>query len=340
MKLIVQIPCHNEEPTLATTVRDIPRKIPGINEVEVLVVDDGSTDRTVEVAHRSGVDHIVSLVGHKGLATAFRVGINASLARGADVIVNTDGDNQYHGADIAALVAPIVSRQAEIVIGTRPIDSINEFSYLKKKLQRVGSWLVRRISGTDVPDASSGFRAYSREAALRINIVSRFTYTLEDILQAGVRGMSIVHVPVRTNPKLRDSRLARSTLHYLFSSAVSMVRLYVMYRSMRVFSYVAGALLLAGLLLGVRFLVYMSRGGGAGHVQSLILAAVLVILGFQTFVTGLLGYLVGCNRLLMEEGLYHLRRQTFSGKSGPVRPRQPAGGAEPSVTEDNSEDAT
>jgi glycosyltransferase involved in cell wall biosynthesis len=334
MKLIVQIPCHNEESTLALTVRDIPRVIPGIDEIEVLVIDDGSTDRTVEVARQCGADHIVSLAGHKGLAAAFKAGINASLARGADVIVNTDGDNQYCGADMAVVVAPIVAGRAEIVIGSRPIDAIEEFSFVKKKLQGLGSWLVRRVSGTDVPDATSGFRAYSREAALRINIVSRFTYTLEDILQAGVRGMSIASVPVRTNPKLRDSRLARSTLHYLLSSAVSMARLYVMYRPMRLFSYVAGVLLLAGALLGVRFLIYLSRGGGAGHVQSLILAAVLVIVGFQTFVAGLLGYLVGCNRLLMEEGLYHLKRQTFSGEPGPFREGRARGRAEPSVTGD------
>jgi len=310
MKLIVQIPCYNEEETLPQTVRDVPRRVPGIDEVEILVVDDGSSDRTAEVARECGVDHVVSLVGNQGLAKAFRAGVEACLALRADVIVNTDGDNQYYGGDIATLVGPIVRGEAEMVIGTRSIDTIEHFSFLKKKLQHLGSWVVRTVSGTDVPDATSGFRAFSREAALRLNVVSRFTYTLETLIQAGVSGTSVAHVPIRTNPKLRESRLARSAWRYVLRSLATIVRIYAMYRSMRLFTFIAGVLVVLGVAVGARFVVYLFIGEGEGHVQSLILAAVLVMVGVQTFVAGLLSDLITSNRRLTEECLYHLRKHS------------------------------
>jgi len=317
MKLIVQIPCYNEEETLPVTVADIPREVPGVDEVEILIIDDGSTDRTVEVARECGVDHIVRLAGNKGLAIAFRAGMDACLQRGADIIVNTDGDNQYCGADIANLVQPIVRGEADMVIGERPIDTIEHFSFLKKKLQRLGSWVIRQVSGTDVPDATSGFRAFSREAAFRLNVVSRFSYTLESIIQAGSRGFSIASVPIRTNEKLRESRLFKNMWSYIANSTTTILRIYAMYKPLRVFSAIAGVLFAGGLLIGLRFLYYyFSADRGEGHIQSLILAAILIILGFQTFVTGLLSDIIASNRRLTEDQLYHLRKHTLEREEG------------------------
>jgi len=312
MKLIVQIPCYNEEETLPVTVADIARDVPGVDKVEVLIIDDGSTDRTVEVARECGVDHIVKLAGNKGLAIAFRAGMDACLQRGADIIVNTDGDNQYCGADVAKLVQPIVRGEADMVIGERPIDTIAHFSFLKKKLQRLGSWVIRQVSGTNVPDATSGFRAFSREAAFRLNVVSRYSYTLESIIQAGSRGFSIASVPIGTNAKLRESRLFKNMWSYIANSTTTILRIYAMYKPLRFFSAIASVLFTAGTLISVRFLYYyFSDDQGEGHIQSLILAAILIILGFQTFVTGLLSDIIASNRRLTEDQLYHLRKHTF-----------------------------
>jgi len=321
MKLIVQIPCYNEEETLPATLADIPREVPGFGEVEILVIDDGSTDRTAEVAREHGVHHVVRHVGNKGLAAAFRAGLDASLRLGADIIVNTDGDNQYFGGDIPRLVEPILRGTADMVIGCRDIDSVPDFSRAKKLLQKLGSWVVRRISGTRVADTTSGFRAYSREAALRINVVSRFSYTLETIIQAGKTGIAISCVPVRTNRKLRDSRLFKSNWSYIKRSVLTILRIYAMYRPLKVFARLGGVIFLAGALIGVRFLIYYAMGHGGGKIQSLILAAVLMIIGFQTLLIGLLSDLVASNRSLVEESLFRTRRLESH-----LCPREPDGG--------------
>ncbi|MFP4057411.1 MAG: glycosyltransferase family 2 protein [Candidatus Brocadiia bacterium] len=340
MKLIVQVPCYNEEETLPVTVGDVPRHIPGIDRVEVLVVDDGSTDRTVGVARQCGVDHIVRLAGNKGLATAFKVGLDEALKRGADVVVNTDGDNQYCGADIPALVQPILRGEADMVIGSRPIETIEHFSFVKKKLQRLGSWVIRQVSGTDVPDATSGFRAFSRDAAFRLNVVSRFSYTLETIIQAGSRGISIRSVPVRTNEKLRESRLFKSTWSYIVNSTATMVRIYAMYKPLRVFSYLALGLFALGGVIGVRFMYYFlfTASRGEGHVQSLILAAILIIIGFQTLVTGLLSDIISSSRRLIEEELYHVRLHTFGVLPGTCREAGSGAGGSQALSEEPAEE--
>ncbi|MCD6289164.1 MAG: glycosyltransferase family 2 protein [Anaerolineae bacterium] len=308
MKLIVQIPCLNEEATLPETVRDIPREIPGVDKVEILVVDDGSTDRTAEVARELGVDHIVRFPQNRGLAAAFAAGIDACLRLGADIIVNTDGDNQYAGGDIPRLIAPILAGEADIVIGDRQIDTIPHFSPMKKRLQKLGSWIVRRASDTAIPDTTSGFRAYSREAALRLNIVSDYTYTLESIIQAGKQHLALTHVPISTNPKLRESRLIRSLTLYLFRSAETIVRIYAMYEPLRVFVAAGTLLLLGGLTLSLRYLYFVFQGEGKGHVQSVILAAVFLIAGFQVLLIGLLADLIAINRRLNEEVLLRIKR--------------------------------
>ena len=311
MKLIVQIPCYNEEETLPETVRDIPRLIEGIDEVEILVIDDGSTDKTIEVAKSAGVDHIVKNTCNKGLARTFLVGLGASLRLGADIIVNTDGDNQYKGQDIPKLIAPILKGQADIVIGDRQTDKIPHFSPTKKKLQKFGSFVVRILSKTDVPDAVSGFRAFSREAAMQMNIVSAFSYTIETVIQAGKKDLAVANVPVGTNPKTRESRLFQSIPKFLEHSLTTMIRTYAMYKPLRLFFYIGCLCILGGLIPSIRFLFYYFTGQGGGHVQSLILAAILFIIGFQVFMIGLVADVISFNRKLIEETLLRVRRMEF-----------------------------
>jgi glycosyltransferase involved in cell wall biosynthesis len=306
-KLIIQIPCLNEADTLPATVADLPRVIPGIDQVEVLVIDDGSTDGTSEVAQAHGVDHIVRLTRRKGLAAAFMAGIDACLKHGADYIVNTDGDNQYSGRDIPLLVTPLLAKSADIVIGDRKIQDIEHMSAAKKRLQRIGSWVVRQVSNTKIPDTTSGFRAYTREAALRLSIVSEFSYTLESIILAGKKRIAITHVPVTTNPQARKSRLFGSTWVYLKASAATIVRIYAMYEPLKVFSAIGLAIFAAGFLISVRFLYYYLTGVGLGHLQSLILSAVLLIVGFQVGLIGLVADVISGNRKLIEDVLYRVK---------------------------------
>ena len=323
MKLIIQIPCYNEESTLPQTVRDLPRALPGVDVIEYLVVDDGSTDSTAEVARELGVHHVVRLKQNCGLASAFVVGLEAALQAGADVIVNTDADNQYQGADIGQLVRPILEEQADIVVGDRGVAALPHFSPLKRLLQRWGSWVVERAAGISIPDATSGFRAFTREAALRLTVLSDYTYTLETLIQAGARRMTVVYVPIRTNPQTRQSRLMSSIPSFLALSAVTIVRFYIMYRPMRVFTAIGGALITSGLVLGARFLYYFLAGPGTGKVQSLILAAILTIIGFQVCLIGLIADLVRLNRKMLEETLYRVRRMGLSREAG----KQGGGGA-------------
>lgn len=306
MKLIVQIPCYNEEQTLPLTVKDIPRQIDRVDQVEILIIDDGSTDRTVQIAKEIGVDHIVKNTRNKGLSRTFLSGLSASLRFGADIIVNTDGDNQYKGQDIPKLIAPILKGQADIVIGDRQTDKIPHFSASKKKLQKIGSWVVRRLSGTDVPDAVSGFRAFSREAAMQMNIVSPYSYTIETVIQAGKKYLAVTSVPIGTNPKTRESRLFKSIPKFLERSMTTMIRMYTMYQPLRVFFYIGCLCILGGLIPSVRFLVYHFMGEG-GHIQSLILAAILFIVGFQVLVVGLVADVISFNRRLIEETLLRVK---------------------------------
>jgi glycosyltransferase involved in cell wall biosynthesis len=307
VKLIVQIPCYNEEEYLATTLRDIPKEIPGIDEIEFLVIDDGSTDRTVEVARKAGVHHLVRFTNRKGLARGFMAGLDAALKAHADIIVNTDADNQYCGADIPKLIEPILGGEADMVIGDRNVQKIPHFSPLKRLLQRWGSWAVRRISGTNIPDCTSGFRAYNREAALRINIVSQFTYTLESIIQGGKKSIAIAHVPVRTNEQVRKSRLFATLWEYIKRSLSTIVRIYTMYEAFKVFIFCGTAILLVGAALAVRFLYFYFTAGGRGHMQSLIFAAICTIVGFQILLIGLVADLISSNRQLIEDALYRIR---------------------------------
>ena len=308
MKLIIQIPCFNEEETLGITYADLPRRIPGIDEIEYLIINDGSRDRTAEVARRLGFHHVVSFKQNKGLAKGFMAGLDACLRLGADIIVNTDADNQYCGADIAKLVHPILDGSADIVIGERPIDQTEHFSWKKKKFQHLGSWVVRLASGTSIPDAPSGFRAYSREAALRLNVTNEYTYTLETIIQAGYDRIAMTSVPIRTNGETRPSRLFSSMWRYMKRSASVIIRSFLMYKPLRFFSAVGGGILMLGVLLGIRYLVFLFRDSGTGHIQSLILAAILMIIGFQTIVMGLLSDIIAANRKLLEDVQYRVRR--------------------------------
>lgn len=307
-KLIVQIPCFNEEHTLAQTIADIPREVPGFDVVEVLVIDDGSSDRTVDVAREAGAEHVVQFTQNRGLAAAFAAGLEASVQRGASVIVHTDADNQYRGDCIPSLVAPIVAGQADIVVGVRPIAAHPEFSWVKKRLQRLGSFVVQRLSRTDVADVTSGFRAYNREAALRLTVLSDFTYTHETLIQAGRTGLAVAQVPIEVNLKTRPSRLFGSIPQYIARSLATIMRVYAVYQPLRLFSGVGTLLFTAGLFLGVRYLYLVALGQGKGHVQSVMLAGVLVILGFQAAMLGLLADLIGANRKLLQEALYRVRR--------------------------------
>ena len=308
MKLIVQIPCLNEEKTLPETVKDIPREIEGIDSIEILIIDDGSTDRTVDVARDLGVDHIVQNTVNKGLAMSFMNGLEACLRLGADIIVNTDGDNQYCGADIPKLVAPILCNQADIVVGDRQTDTIEHFSFLKKKFQKLGSWIVRRLSGTRVPDTVSGFRAFSREAAMQINVISSYSYTVETIIQAGNKRLAVTSVPVRTNPKTRESRLVKSIPRFMMLQMSTMVRMYAMFRPLRTFFMIGAVLIGAAMVPSSRFLYFYLMGKGGGHIQSLILATILFITGFQVLIVGLLGDVISSNRKLIEDVLLRLKK--------------------------------
>lgn len=301
MKLIIQIPCFNEAETLAIALADLPKEIPGVDTIEVLVIDDGSSDETVAVARANGVHHVVGFRANQGLARAFMLGIHAGLERGADIIVNTDADNQYYAPDIPKLIQPILDNRADLVIGARPIKDIQHFSPAKKVLQAFGSWVVRRVSGTDVADAPSGFRAISRDAALAMNVFSGYTYTLETIIQAGQRGLKVVSVPIRVNGELRPSRLVRSIPNYIKRSILTMFRIFVVYQPLKFFMMVGLVPFSLGLAIGARFLVFYFRGEGDGHIQSLILAAILLLIGVQTFLLAILADLLGVNRRLLEE---------------------------------------
>jgi glycosyltransferase involved in cell wall biosynthesis len=308
MKLIIQIPCFNEAEQLPRTLADLPREVPGFDVVEWLVIDDGSTDETVSVARAHGVDHLVRLTNNKGLATGFQAGIDTALKLGADVIVNTDADNQYYGPDIVKLVQPIVEGHADMVIGDREVGGIEHFSPLKKALQRLGSWVVRQASSTSVPDTTSGFRAYNREAAIQILVVSKFTYTLETIIQAGKLLVAVEHVPIRTNPKTRESRLFPSMGAYVRRNALSIFRIYAQYEPLRVFWSLALVIGLASLGVWIRFVVAYAEGNGKGHVQSLILGAVLFIAAVVLWALGVIGDLLAAQRVMTQKTFERIRR--------------------------------
>lgn len=309
MKLIIQIPCLNEAETLPQLLKGLPRKIEGVDEIEVLVVDDGSTDDTSEVARRCGADHVLRHISNRGLAAAFKTGLDACVARGADIIVNTDGDGQYASECIADLIKPIVNGEFEFVVGERPIEDIKEFSPIKKWLQRTGSKFVQQISGVAVPDATSGFRAMSRDVALSLNISSTFTYTLETLIQAGDKHISVGSVPIKTNPQSRPSRLFKNSAHYLWLSLWAILRITTWHAPLRLFWPIGTLMGLVGSLLGLRFLVFYWMGNGGGHVQSLLLGAVLLVVGFQVILTGLMADMVATNRRTLEEILYRSRRR-------------------------------
>ena len=323
MKLIIQIPCYNEAETLPETVADLPRSLPGIDCIEYLVVDDGSTDGTARVARELGVHHVVRFTGNRGLAQAFAAGLDACLVRQADIIVNTDADNQYVGADIARLVEPILAGRADMVVGDRQVASVPSFSPLKRSLQRLGSWVISRAAGAAIPDAASGFRALTREAALRTLVLSNYSYTLETLIQAGAQHMKVEYVPIRTNAPTRPSRLMHHLPDYLSNSATTIVRAYAFYRPLRVFVMAGALAIFAGLLLGLRFLYFYVIGQGDGHIQSLILTAVLLIIGFQTLLIGLVADLVGANRKIVEELLHRVRRLE-SARTQPDEERAPS----------------
>lgn len=313
MKLIIQIPCLNEAETLEIALNDLPKHIDGIDEIEYLIINDGSVDNTVEVAKNWGVHHIVSFKKNKGLAKGFMAGIDACLKNGADIIVNTDADNQYCGEDIEKLVRPILEGKADIVIGERPIDDTEHFSPLKKKLQHFGSYIVRKASKTDIPDAPSGFRAFSREAAMHINVMNNYTYTLETIVQAGRSSWAITSVPIRTNGELRKSRLFHSMGAYVKRSMITIIRAYMMYRPLTFFSVLGLIPFTGGFLIGVRFLIYWLKGSGSGHIQSLIFASTLMLLGFMTFIVGLQADVIANNRKILEDIQYRIRKSEYDG---------------------------
>ncbi len=311
MKLIIQIPCYNEEKILQTTLEDLPKKIQGIDTIETLIIDDGSTDRTVEIARKNSVNHILSFKHNKGLARAFAAGIEKSLDLGADIIVNTDADNQYRGEDIPKLVKPVLEGKADIVVGDRQTDKVKSFSFTKRLLQKIGSALVRRLSNAQVPDTVSGFRAYSKEAAMRINILTEFSYTVENLIQLGSDKFKIISIPINTNETLRKSRLHKGIAHFITNQLRTIIRSYAMYKALKVFTYIGLIFLLPGLLLGLRFLYFFisEPGKATGHIQSLILAAVLIIISFILFMLGIIADLISDNRKLIEKLILYHRKQ-------------------------------
>lgn len=316
-KLIIQIPCYNEEKSLPETLSDLPKDVPGISQIETLIIDDGSIDRTAEVAKELGINHLLKFTNHIGLAQAFSAGLDYSLKLGADIIVNTDADHQYPGKEIPHLIIPILQNEADIVIGVRKIEAIQHFPWLKKKLQELGSWVVRHVSQTNVPDVTSGFRAYSREAALKLNIISDYTYTLETIIQAGKKHLKITTIPIEINPPLRPSRLIKNIRSYLQKSIATILRIYAMFNPMKVFMLIGGSIFSLGFLLGLRFLYFYFHSSGRGHIQSLILAAILLIIGFLIMMIGLLADLISANRRLLEDSLYRLKKLELETKKKP-----------------------
>jgi len=314
VKLIIQIPCLNEEETLPVTLNDLPRKIAGIDVIETLVIDDGSIDKTVEVAKEHKVDHVLQLTNNKGLAKAFIYGVNHALKLGADIIVNTDADNQYCADDIPELIRPILEGKADLVIGDRRVETIRHFSPLKILLQKFGSWVVRQLSGTKVPDATSGFRAYSKEAALALNVISDFTYTVETIISAGKKNLAIAHVPVGTNKKTRESRLFPSIRAYLQRTLITIIKVYSMYKPLKVFTIAGGTAFITGFAIGCRYLFFFFQGRTEGHIQSLILSAILLIVGFQIIMMGIAAELIAVNRQLLEDIQMRIKKGELESK--------------------------
>jgi glycosyltransferase involved in cell wall biosynthesis len=324
MKLVIQIPCHNEEESLPHMLADLPSTVPGFDAVEWILVDDGSTDLSVELARAAGVHHVVSLPRRQGLATAFLVGLETSLQRGADVIVHTDADNQYRGADVLALVQPILEGRADVVVGERPISQM-PFSPTKKLLQRLGSTLVRWASGSDVPDSTSGFRAYTREAAIQVNVFSTFSYTLETLIQLGLRRARIFSVPVRVNRVTRPSRLFRSVPEFVRRQGLTIVRIYALYRPFEIFAVPGTVCGAVGGAIGLRFLVFHALGHGYGHIQSLILASILISTGGLLLLAAMLASLIAANRVMLEDVRVRLRRMELANSGGHSHPRPAAG---------------
>ena len=310
MKLIIQIPCFNEESTLQNVIRDLPENIDRVEEIEYLVIDDGSTDKTVNIARQAGVHHILQLGSNHGLAEAFTRGLNYCIAQGADIIVNTDGDNQYTAEYIKELITPILDKSADSVVGARPIECITEFSWLKKKLQRLGSGVVRGFSGTSIPDTTSGFRAYSAEAASKLQVFNRYTYTLETIIQAGAMNMRITSIPIEVNLKTRESRLIKSIPTYILRSVYVILRSYIIYKPFRTFLYTSIIAGIIGIIPCIRFLYFFFKSGSSGHIQSIIFGAIFLIISFNLFSLGIIGHIIGSNRKLINEilsNLYHYR---------------------------------
>ncbi len=322
MKLIIQIPCYNESETLEVALNDLPKQLDGIDEIEYLIINDGSSDNTVEVAKKWGVHHVVNFPQNKGLAKGFMAGLDECLRQGADIIVNTDADNQYCADDIQPLIQPILDGYAEYVIGARPIDDTEHFSFIKKKLQHFGSWVVRKASDTDIPDAPSGFRAISREAAMRINVVNNYTYTLETIVQAGREKLAITSVPIRTNEELRPSRLFKSIWGYVKKSIVTILRAYMMYKPLKCFTFLTIPPALIGLAYIIRFLIFVVQGSASGHVQSLILACTLLIIAFLTGTMGLLADMISGNRKILADTQYHVKKTEYDALYKQIKERE------------------